>query len=272
MESSVYAELVMDCSCRYDRGVRSVMVVAVVSLSSGAGCNIVTGLDDFGVVDPAPPSHHAGGSGGSNGGGGSVGMGGAGGDPSIPIACAEVAASGVHTIDPDGEGGNAPFDAYCEIDLAGGGWTLVGRSVNGGIDLMGWRVDRGSVTDTGNPYSLDVVRAKLDVDALLLVVREDPPQAYTIDLPAGFVADYATSAWEAIGNITYVDGACMPAGGAPTMLRWVGYTDRTEAFFFRDIPGSETMFGLFADGIGLNYPTCDQGGGLDDKQGELYVR
>lgn len=240
---------------------------AIVSLSSGAGCNLVTGLDDFGVA--APPGHHGGGSGGTPGSGGTAG---GGGDASIPSSCAEVAVSGVHTIDPDGEGGNAPFDAFCEVDLAGGGWTLVGRSVEGGNDVMGWLVDRGSVHDLGSPYSLDVVAAKLDIDALLLVVREDPPQAYTIDLPAGFVTSFATGPWEATGNITYVDGSCMPSGGAPTMLRWVGYTELTEAFFFRDLSGNETLFGLFANGIFLNYSICDYGGGLHAKQGELYVR
>ena len=254
-------DLVLDGSYRYDRGVRSATVAAIVSLSSGAGCDLVTGLDDFAVVEPP-----------STGRGGAAGEGGAGGDASIPSSCAEVQASGVHTIDPDGEGGNAPFEAHCEVELAGGGWRLVGRSVDGGNDVMGWRVDRGSVTDTGNPYSLDVVAANLDIDALLLVVREDPPQAYTIDLPAGFVADYASQSWGASGSITYVDGSCMPAGGEPTMLRWVGYTELTEGFFFRDISNNETMFGLVANGIFLNYPECDYGGGLHTKQGELYVR
>ena len=246
-------------------------MAAIVSLSSGAGCNIVTGLDDFGVVASAPPRHETGGSGGTAGDGGTNG-GGAGGGASIPSTCTQVTASGVHTIDPDGEGGNPPFDAYCDVDLAGGGWTLIGRSVAGGNDVMGWLVDRGSVADSGSPYSLDVAAAKLDISALLLVVREDPPQAYTIDLPAGFVENFATMPWQATGNITYVGGNCMPAGGEPTMLRWVGYTERTDGFFFRDISNNETMFGLSADGIFLNYPTCDEGGGLHEKQGELYVR
>jgi len=35
------------------------------------------------------------------------------------------AASGTYTVDPDGDGGAAPFDIYCEMDFDDGGWTRV---------------------------------------------------------------------------------------------------------------------------------------------------
>jgi len=42
------------------------------------------------------------------------------------------AASGIHEVDPDGQGGEAPFDVWCEMDKDEGGWTLVAVVANDG--------------------------------------------------------------------------------------------------------------------------------------------
>lgn len=62
------------------------------------------------------------------------------------------AASGLYTIDPDGNGkGNAAFEVYCDMVTDGGGWIVFQRRQNGSVDFFrGWAdYANGFGTQTG---------------------------------------------------------------------------------------------------------------------------
>ncbi|MEC9071810.1 MAG: fibrinogen-like YCDxxxxGGGW domain-containing protein, partial [Myxococcota bacterium] len=57
------------------------------------------------------------------------------------------APSGLYTIDPDGDGGLDPFEAWCDMDTDGGGWTriFVPEQVNYNQDDVGYTLDNAAL-------------------------------------------------------------------------------------------------------------------------------
>ncbi len=75
--------------------------------------------------------------------------------------------NGQYWIDPDGSGGNAPFQCYCNMTTNGGGWTFVGATTS--TEYAAWNQNDpalGTVTIPGSTsnsrYSRAVVQSIID--------------------------------------------------------------------------------------------------------------
>jgi hypothetical protein len=224
------------------------------------------------------------GSSGSSGGSGSTGETSSGsgdsttGEP-LPTArsCAEVrdedrqAQTGVHPIVSTSDG--TVVEVWCDMEVDGGGWTLVARSANGGNGAFGWGVARGEMEDITQPYSLDVMSLGMPFSEILVGERSGwaavVENAYVITVPDGFIEDYREEPYETDTPRTVL-GDCEPSGG-PEMLRWIGYTEDDENYFFRDFSDNHN-WGLYPHEWRMAYDDCDRGGWLDDAQGAVFVR
>lgn len=191
---------------------------------------------------------------------------------------------GLYLIDSDGTGSVAPAQVYCDMSTDGGGWTLVGRSVerassSGGF---GWGKTRGAVDDDTQTFSLGARQLGLEFTEILFGARGDAKAwavpVYKHTVPAKFVETYRTSSFEGAGKPlpATVLGTCAPTEG-PTMLRLVGHTSTGDHFVFTDDPGNPA-FGLFPDGWETNgafaspEALCSYTGELTGKQGMIFVR
>lgn len=204
------------------------------------------------------------------------------GEPLVPDSCLALleaepgTPSGVYTLAIDGNPLMGIFEAYCDMELAGGGWTLAGRSVPKTVVAdtpFGFFSSTGAVTDDSLAYSLDVGAARIDFTQILVGTYTEGKtwgaNAYIIDVPESFLWFYRNAPYYA-DPATPVLGDCMPEAG-PDFLRWVGWTEQERIFYF-----SETSYdvtdGLRPDLLDTDYDDCDNGANLHQLSGMLFVR
>jgi hypothetical protein len=141
-----------------------------------------------------------------------------------PTSCKQIkqqnpnAQSGIYVIDPDGMGGQGPFQARCDMVADGGGWTLVGSQVNTpGPDIRSWNslAVHTSVSAFGSVNNYTTIDYKnvgwSTIPARNLMLRTNE---YAVAWTNNVLTDQAWGPWI---NGKYNPNACSTAflGGTP---------------------------------------------------------
>ncbi|GAB5388683.1 MAG: hypothetical protein Alpg2KO_16510 [Alphaproteobacteria bacterium] len=124
---------------------------------------------------------------------------------------AGITSDGLQQIDPDGSGGAAPFDAWCDMSSDGGGWTLVIRALGAetGVDGGVWLTasDFGassSPSPTGNSFKFsDSVINALQDDGVFRLIADG---TYTYErFVTGCTYSHDSTTQGGTCNVTYPD-------------------------------------------------------------------
>ncbi|MCG8421675.1 MAG: hypothetical protein MJE77_27460 [Proteobacteria bacterium] len=186
-----------------------------------------------------------------------------------PASCAALRAAGsasstgVYPLDPDGDGPLAPFDAWCDMDADGGGWTLVASVVNdstrrwNGLDVWTGDTVFGTIADrtVSDFKSLAFARVR---GSDFLVRTVDYAFAFHELIPDTDLASFIQGAFPDQCNVTY-------QRSAPDWHE--GLTDDQASvlgFLVRPLDSNAACFPNGNENalIGLNLASCCWAGGL----------
>ena len=153
--------------------------------------------------------------------------------------------SDIYTINP---GGNGEISVYCEMENAGGGWTLIGRSESGSSGTIGWGVSAWSVTDDTAHYSLwsrteDMDFSEIMVGRYSIAKRIDYAVSFDVndtDLDTTSSSTFATSNCELLID-TWLTTAEKAWNHCNHFQYW-GSSNSTNMFFFRHVATATTLW------------------------------
>jgi hypothetical protein len=181
--------------------------------------------------------------------------------------------SGVYEL--QNPSGLEPVEVYCDLETAGGGWLLAGRSAPAGAaGSFGWQAQTGDVNDDQVPYSLGFHLHPFEFTEILIGSYDGGKAwgeyVYRLGVPADLVPTFGVAGIETT-YVGAVKGQCQPVGG-PTMFTFIGNTLKADTFWLRDKNANNADFGLRHDRFDTYYDDCPNGGLVKDKQGMIMVR
>jgi hypothetical protein len=196
----------------------------------------------------------------------------------------------IHERDPSAvtgptvvDGSKGPVTVWCDMDVQGGGWTLLARSVADSDTPFGWVVNEGAVGDTSAPYSLDAVDAAVPAREMLIAEATDTmepgPRQFLVAYPSQLNSPAFRLTDQQSVDAQSVGSACVGEELAgPFMMQRAGCIDVETHFYLRDNDQDVCSgFGLFSGGFNLaevccEVTECQRNGELLDRQGMIFTR
>ena len=115
------------------------------------------------------------------------------------------AESGVYTIDPDGLGGVASFDVYCDMDNHGGGWTLVLMTQSDDHEILKYESALWSNDETLNAGLLDPNTNNTMKSQAYSTVAFDKVRFDLVSIGNSHLADVSKSSTKELLNGDHID-------------------------------------------------------------------
>lgn len=152
---------------------------------------------------------------------------------SLPRSCAELpraAPTGLTSIDPDGPGGEAPFDAWCENVADGGGWTLIAKvdpnSPTLAFEADAWLAPLTAPIVIGTPdtsrvdalllpyWRVEVGELRVGADAAWLITGPVTPArgVLRVGIESSVALDATADDWAAVVGSAVHSGTCQRSG------------------------------------------------------------